>query len=130
MDQLDQLDQVGLTQEIVDRALSGIEPGWREFIIDYCVEGIQSNFSASYVIEEAGVVTEKPLPIARDMDKWFRKLRDHLAQAGRPPFSRCKLQLSDDGRFETTYGYDPIDWEAQIYADWNFFPKNGKREPV
>ena len=121
------LNQFEITQEIVDRALSGIEPEWRELIIDYCVEGIESNFSASYIIEEAGELKEKPLPIARDMDKWFRKLRDHLAQAGRDVFTRCKLHLSADGKFDTTYGYDAVDWAAQFHADWNFFPKNGKR---
>jgi len=117
---MDELDQFQITQHIVDRVLSVIEVGWSELIINYHVEDDQSNFGNSYLISQGGVVRERPLPVANDLDEWLRKLRTHLSQGGKTPFSSCKLHLCVDGRFEATYGYDPVDWNGLILSGWNF----------
>ena len=118
-----ELDQFQITQEIVDRLLQGVTPGWRELIVDYHDEDIQSDCGATYLFDEDGILKERAVPIARDMDTWFRMLRGHLAAGGKQEYTSCRLHLFADGRFESSYGYDAVDWAALFRKDWNFFPK-------
>jgi Protein of unknown function, DUF600 len=117
-----ELDEVQIIQEIVILAVSLAEKDWRELIINYSVEGAQSDFANSYLIEEGGSIKEKSLSSVYSMDVWLRKLRDYLARGGKQPFTSCKLHLRADGKYNMTYGYDKIDWDALLIGDWNFFP--------
>ena len=114
------MDQIQIIQEIVSRAIPVDDPDWTEFIIDYHVDEEQSEFANTYLTTRDGETREKPLQVANDLDAWLRKLRAELAQAGRPPFSSCKLHVFADGRFESSYGYDPIDWDELMTRGWNF----------
>ena len=51
---------------------------------------------------------------------WMRKLQDKLAESGKQPFTRCKLHLHADGKFDASYGYDPVDLDGLVTAEWNF----------
>ncbi len=112
--------QTEIIQNIVDSALSKIQDGWTELVINYSIEGGRSNFQNSYLIEVDGKPTEKYLPSADQLDTLMRELRDHLAQAGREKFSTCRLHLWADGRFDSKYGYAPVDWRALFKAKGNF----------
>jgi len=96
-------------------------------MIDYFVEGPNSCVIQSYLIEKNGAIVEKSLDDIRDLHVWMDELQAHLAQAGRPPFTRCKIHLKADGKYESTYGYDKVDWKALVNPDWNFFPKRAPR---
>lgn len=113
-------DQLQIIQEIVSRAISKAQPGWRELIINYHVEGGQSEFANSYLITVSSAIHEKPLPVPNDLDAWMRRLRAELTRAGEAPFTSCKLHAIADGKFEASYGYDPVDWDALVTAGWNF----------
>lgn len=118
-----ELEQFQIIGEILSRSMAAAPPGWRELIVDYYVEGAQSCALGSYLIEENGAVVERSLDDIRDLNVWMEKLRRHLAQAGRPPFTRCKIHLKLSGQYESTYGYDKVDWKALLNPDWSFFPK-------
>lgn len=117
---MEQLDQLSIIQEISNRAISSAEPGWSELMITYYIEESQSEFANSYLVTQEGVVREKALPVSRDLDVWMRRLRDKLAEKEKQPFTLCKLHLHADGRFETVYGYEPVNWDSLVTADWNF----------
>jgi hypothetical protein len=122
-----ELDQFQIIGEMLNRAMAVAPPGWRELMIDYFVEGPNSCVIQTYLIEKNGAIVEKSLDDIRDLHVWMDKLQAHLAQAGRPPFTRCKIHLKADGKYESTYGYDKVDWKALVNPDWNFFPKRAPR---
>ena len=115
--------QFQIVQEIARRALSVAEGGWTELMVVYYVEGSQSAILKTYLVDEGGVTKEQALPYADGLDSWLRKLQTHLSQSGKQPFTKCKIHLWAGGKFETTYGYEKVDWEDLITPDWNFFPK-------
>ena len=117
-----ELDQFQIIQEILGRATALAPRGWREMIIDFYVDPEQSATLKSYLIEKNGAVVEESLGYISDLDDLMRMLQKHLAQAGRPPFTRCKLHVKANGKYEATYGYDKVDWKALLNPDWNFFP--------
>lgn len=113
------MDQIGIIQEIVNRAVQATEPGWTELLINYHVDEEQSEFRNSYLVSRDGVLREKSLRVANDLDSWLRRVE--LALAGRPPFTSCKLHVGVDGKFEASYGYEAIDWDALLHDNgWNF----------
>ena len=112
--------QIEIVQDIVDSALSRIQNGWLELVVNYCVEGGQSNFQNSFLIDVDGRRTEKYLPSTDQLDTLMRELRDHLAQADREKFSKCRIHLGADGRFDASYGYDAVDWDSLFKAKGNF----------
>jgi hypothetical protein len=113
-------DQLQIIQKIVSRAICKAQPGWSELIINYHVQGGQSEFANSYLITVSGAIYEKPLPVPNDLDAWMRQLRAELTRAGEAPFTSCKLHVHVHGKFEVAYGYDPVDWNALVTAGWNF----------
>ncbi|NHZ44154.1 hypothetical protein [Massilia aquatica] len=117
-----ELDQFELMQEIVNDALIGIESAWRELIITYHVDDEKSDFISTYIVEESDGLREKPGKMSNDMDDLLRQLRKHLAQGGKPSFSRLRLHLFANGKFDTSYGYDAVCWPALFQKDWQFFP--------
>ncbi|QYF93709.1 hypothetical protein KY495_00245 [Massilia sp. PAMC28688] len=117
---MNKIDQFQIIQEIANRAISAAEPGWRELMITYYVEGEQSEFGNSYLISQDGVTREKALPVFQDLDGWMRRLQEHLAEGGKQPFTMCKLNFLANGKYEASYGYDPVDWDDLITAGWNF----------
>jgi len=117
---MDKIDQFQIIQEIANRAISAAAPGWHELMINYYVDSDQSEFGNSYLITQDGVTREKSLPVAPDMDVWMRRLRTELAKGGQQPFTKCKLHLHADGKFDASYGYDPVDWDGLLTAGWNF----------
>ena len=120
-------DQFQIIQEILRRAIAVADSGWLEMIIDYYVDDSQSVTLKSFLIEERGAIVERPLETVPDMDFWLRELRAHLSQSGKPRFTRCKLHVvSSTGKYEATYGYEDLDWDALLDPDWNFFPTKGK----
>jgi hypothetical protein len=122
-----ELDQFQIFQEMLRRSMAVAPPGWRELIVDFYVEEDQSATLKSYLIERNGAVVEESLGYVADLPFWMRKLQGHLAQAGRPPFTRCKIHLKSSGQYESTYGYDKVDWDALLNPDWNFFPKRASQ---
>ncbi|MFS2048877.1 hypothetical protein ACEN9J_11320 [Variovorax sp. Varisp41] len=118
------LDQFEIMQKIADSALSTIEAGWSELIVNYFVEDSRSGFVNSYLIKENGALVEKSLPVADDLDSWLRKLQTHLAQNQRPLFTRCKLHIGANGKFDASYGYEKVDWDALLAPEWNFLPES------
>ncbi|WP_199100408.1 immunity protein YezG family protein [Dyella sp. ASV21] len=114
------MDQFQIIQEIASRAISGTETGWTELMILYYVEEDHSMFSNSYLVAHDGVIRERSARVSNDLDGWLRKLRAELAQGGKQPFTSCKLHLRADGKFDASYGYDPVDWDGLITAGWNF----------
>ena len=116
------INQFQIIQEVVTRAIKVAETGWCEMIISYCIDESQSNFCNSYLIEKDGLIKEKPLPFVNSFDSLLRKLREHLAQAERQPFTKCKLHVTSDGKYEVVYGYDAVDWNALLIPAWNFSP--------
>jgi hypothetical protein len=117
---MEQLDQFQIIQEIASRAISAAEPGWTELMINYHVEGPQSDFGNSYLVSEDGRLKEKPLPFVDELDPWLRQLQAHLALGGKQPFTSCQLHLWADGKFDTAYGYGKVDWDGLVDAGWNF----------
>lgn len=115
--------QFQIVQEIAGRALSVAENGWTELMIVYYVEGNQSAILKTYLVAEGGVTQEKAFSYVDGLDLLFRQLQTHLSQSGSSPFTKCKLHLRSDGKFESTYGYEKVDWDDLITPDWNFFPK-------
>ena len=89
-------------------------------LLKYYVEDVQIEFANSYLITVNGAIHEKSLPVPNELDAWMRRLRADLARAGAAPFTSCRLYVLADGKFEATYGYDPVDWDALVTADWNF----------
>lgn len=114
------MDQFQIIQEITNRAISGAEPGWSELMILYYVEEDHSRFINTYLVARDGGIYEKSARVSHDLDVWLRKLRDELAQGGKQPFTSCKLHLCADGKFDASYGYDPVDWDGLVTAGWNF----------
>ncbi|NHZ44153.1 immunity protein YezG family protein [Massilia aquatica] len=118
-------DQFEIMQKIVDDALTGVESGWQELIITYHVDDEMSDFVSSYIVEEGGGIMEKSARMTHQMDRLLRELRKDLAQRGKPLFSRLRLHLFANGKFDTSYGYDDVDWPALFKKDWQFFPGSG-----
>ena len=117
---MESLDQFQIIKEVISRATAAAQSGWSEMIIDYHVEGGQSEFANSYLITINNAIYEKPLPLHNDLDIWMRRLRTELTRVGEVPFTSCKLHVHADGIFEASYGYDPVDWDALVTYGWNF----------
>ena len=115
-----EMDQVGIIQEVVNRVVSSIEPGWIEMMISYYVEGGQSDCLNSYLIIENGVEKEKSIPFIGDLDFWLRKWQAEMSQGGKQRFTSCKLHLWANGKFDAQYGYEKIDWNALMLEGSNF----------
>ena len=111
-------DQKQIFQEIIDLVLAVVEDGWLELILSYRVEGDQSEFTNTYLIDEGGIIKEKSLPSVANLDLVFRKLQSHLSEGSKEPFTKCKLWLSADGEFNADYSYEKIDWDD--FPGWNF----------
>jgi hypothetical protein len=61
-------DQFQIIQEIISRAISKAQPGWSEFVINYHVEGGQSECANSHLITVSSAIHEKPMPVLKDLD--------------------------------------------------------------
>jgi hypothetical protein len=114
------MDQFHIIQEIASRAIAGVQPGWSELMILYFVEDGHSRFVNTYLVTQDGVTREKSARVSNDLDAWLRRLRAELAQGDKQPFTSCKLHLYADGKFDASYGYEPVDWDALVTAGWNF----------
>lgn len=114
------MDQIQIIQEIISRVSPMAEHGWHELMIVYHVEGAQSEFGNSYLITKDGVTREKALSVPLELDGWMRSLQKKLAEGGKQSFTKCKLHLSSDGKYEVFYEYEPVDWDALVTSGWNF----------
>lgn len=114
------MDQFKIIQEIANRAISGVHPGWSELMVLYYVDEEHSRFVNTYLVAQDGVIREKSARVSNDLDAWLRKLRAGLAQGGKQPFSSCRLHMCADGKFDASYGYEPVDWDALVTGGWNF----------
>ena len=119
----DDLNEFQIIQEISSRAIRGAGPDWLELIVNYYVEGNHSAEISSYLLKQDGILKEKPLGDVRDLDVWLRRLQKCLSQSGTEPFTHCKLHLHSNGKYESKYRYEKVDWDALAIPDWNFFPK-------
>lgn len=115
-------DQKQIFQEIADLVLAVIEDGWKELILSYRIEGDQSEFTNTYLVDINGITKEKSLPSVDKLDSVFRKLNKHLSEGGKEPFTKCRFYLSATGEFNADYSYEKIDWDD--FPGWNFTIKN------
>lgn len=113
-------NQFELVEAIVRYAISVVDPGWIEIVMNYSVDETQSDFLNSYLAGEGGRVVEKALAYSDGLEGLFTRLREHLAQLGGDLFSTCWIQVSNDGRYQTKYGYEPVDWDALTEVSSNF----------
>jgi len=118
----DELDQWQIAQEAVSFILENVESGWIELAVSYHVDDSQSELCGSYLINRSGTMTEKAITRFDGADAALRKLRLHLSQGGKAPFSSCQLRIkASDGACNISYGYEPIDWVALVTdSSWNF----------
>jgi hypothetical protein len=121
---VEQATQFDIINRILEMALDVAPPGWREFMINYYVEGGHTAMVNSVVVDKDGGGGEESLPDMYDLAELLLELRVHLAQAGRTEFTQCKIHVKSDGEYEAMYGYDKVDWADLVRPDWNFFPKS------
>lgn len=115
--------QFDIIQGITKHALGCIESGWVELVISYAVDDCQSDLMSSYLVDVNGKKVERTLATHPEiLDKSFRDLRRHLADSSGQPFSTCRLHVWADGRFDSSYGYDEVDWSALVRVNSNFAP--------
>lgn len=112
--------QFALVSEVLTSASRVAPAGWTELMIRYYVEGDRSAQVVTCLAARPQGAVEEALPYDPELDPAMRRLRDHLAQAGRPPFTQARLHLRADGAYEADYGYDPVDWDALLQPRWNF----------
>lgn len=117
-----QRTQFEIIADIARIAASEAESGWSELMIKFYIEGIRSAHVDSYLVASDGHVVEKPLSTHHSLDQSLRELHKHLTEGGEPPFTHCKFHLWCDGRYDVSYGYEPVDWKELLTPDWNFFP--------
>lgn len=120
---MNQPEQFQIVSQIVETALDFVPSNWRELMINYHIEGSRSTMVNTVMIETDGGLGEEALSDIDELDDLLIELQQHLAQAGRPEFTQCKIHVKADGHYEATYGYDKVDWNALLLPDWNFFPK-------
>lgn len=120
------MDEFQIIQEILSDAMRVAEDPWHEIIINYYIEEWQCSYTNSYLVERNGVVKEESLADIEELDDLMRQLRSVLQRTGKPPFTHCKIHLRASGKYDADYGYDPVDWDALLVPDWNFFPAKKK----
>lgn len=113
------LDHTQIIQDIADRVSAVADTDWSEILIDYHIEGVQSDLALSCLTERDGATVRTSLLLKRELrlhelDACLRQLQKCLAQGRQQPFTSCKLRFSSSGKFDATYGYDPIDWSALL----------------
>ena len=113
-------DQFSIISEVLTSSMAGAPEGWTELAVRYYVEGDRSAQVATCLVDGPDGVVEEALPYDPVVDTSMRRLRDHLAQAGRPPFTEAKLSLHADGQYNVDYGYEDVDWSALLQPSWNF----------
>ncbi len=113
-------DQFSLISDVLTSSSRIAPSGWTELMIRYYVEGDRSAQVVTCLADRPQGPVEEALPYDPKLDPTMRRLRDHLAQAGRPPFTQAKLHLRAGGEYEADYGYDPVDWDALLQPRWNF----------
>lgn len=113
-------DEFGLISDLLRASVSLAAGGWTELMIRYYVEGDRSAQVVTCLVDGPQGVTEAALPYDPRVDASMRRLRDQLAQAGRPPFTQAKLHVRIDGEWRADYGYEPVDWTALLQPRWNF----------
>ncbi len=98
---------------ILKQALSTMRPGWKNLFILYYVDetGSAFDFESGYELEINGQASRERLTNINELDPGFRRLRQHLAQAGKQAFTTCTLSMGTDGKYRVEYGYDLVDWE-------------------
>lgn len=121
---MSELDQFQIIQDILQEAISAAEDGWRELMINYHVEGGRSSYVNTCLIASGGEECEKSLPNIDPLDSLMRQLQVHLSKSSKQLFTHCVLHLTSDGKYEATYGYEPVDWDALLIPSWNFKEKS------
>lgn len=101
-------------QKIGEIALSVVEDGWSDIVINYEVENDQSRFSNTYLVGSQDEAVEKSLPYVFELELKMRDLQEHLSQQGKELFSSCRLHISSSGSFEAKYGYEKVDWDDLV----------------
>lgn len=119
---MNQSDQFEIINRILQTVFDVVPSEWRELMINYHIEGTHSSIVNTVLITKDGRVTEESIPYQYELDGLLIELQKHLAQAGKPEFTNCKIHVKSDGQYEITYGYDKVDWDALLRPDWNFFP--------
>lgn len=124
------LTQHDLLNEALSLLMHIAPAGWIEMVVDFYVDGGQSCLLKSYTIEREGVVKEESLGSVQHLDYWLRQLQQHLAQADRRPFTRCRIHVTADGQYTVSYEYGEIDWAALLVPDWSILPVRGGNHAV
>lgn len=111
-------NQFSIIKEIVDEAVLGVKEGWLALVISCYIDDKQSDFFNTYLIKEEGSLVEKSLPFSDSVVPLFRRLRSLLTNPNGEEFSGCRLFLDSNGKFDASYSYDALDWDA-ISLDWD-----------
>ncbi len=117
-----EIGEFQIIQDILNDAMRVADDPWHAIIINYYVEKGQCSYTNSYLVERNGVVKEESLVDIENLDDLMRQLRKMLQQTDNQPFTNCKIHLRASGKYDVHYGYDPVDWDALLVPDWNFFP--------
>jgi hypothetical protein len=120
--EMNQTDQFEIINSILQTVFDVVPEEWLELMINYHIEETHSSMVNTVLVNKDGRVVEESLPFQYELDGLLIELQKHLAQAGKPEFTNCKIHVKSDGHYETTYGYDKVDWDALLLPSWNFFP--------
>jgi hypothetical protein len=121
-----EVTQFSIIENILQETIGAAGVGWQEIGIDYFLDEEHSVTISRYFIEENGKMKEKDLRTPSDFDFLMRTLQAHLDENGKPLFTRCKIHVLSDGKYEAKYDYRKVDWDALFMADNVFFPKLDK----
>ncbi len=119
---MSQRDQFEIIRNLLEETYLNAPDDWTDLMLTYYVEEGHSATVNSAVVGTGAGAREVSFRPAPNMDLLMRELRDELAQAGRPPFTHCKIRVTSEGQYEATYRYGPVDWESLAIPKWNFFP--------
>jgi len=114
-------DRFAILDEMVKKYAAAALAGWEQIWVNYFVSDSQSSSTNTFLISIDGSLQERSLGRVKESDSLCRKLRKVLSQDGKEPFTYMKLIIQKSGRYEVTYGYEPVDWDSLLLPDWNFF---------
>lgn len=122
----DNSDQFEIIQEIFEQAAAVPDDPWREIMIKYHTEPGRCNYTNTYLVERNGEVKEESLRNLRPLYTLMGRLQKALTQSGQQVFTHCRIHFRHSGKYDIQYGYEPVDWDALLIPEWNFFPSKKK----
>ena len=116
-------DQFQIIQDVLQYALGYTEKNYKQLVINFYIREGWSTCKASYLIEKNGVDVEVYISEVANLDPidaWLRELRNHLGQLHPQLFTRCRIHVTEDHRYEARYSYDPVDLASTMPPPPNF----------